>query len=83
MIGIYIVPWMDERPKLPPGIDPDGGVQLYYEDEGNLAGGWSVVGYAPQETVIVWVDTSPETHAALQANPDALLLEMGGGDGES
>jgi len=84
MIGVYIVPWTGERPKLAPGIDPEGGVQLYYQDsEGELHGGWSVIGEAPQQTVIVWVDTSPETHAALQADADVLLLMEEDPDGES
>jgi len=74
----YLVPIPPET-SLPPAR-AEVGVQLQYpraDDSGLWDGGFSCVGDVPQANVcIVLIDSSPETHAAMQADPKYVFIEV-------
>ena len=61
---------------LPPLSDPEGGIQLYYDDNGTLRGGYSAIGQVPQApNALVLIHSSQATIDAMDADDDYLWIE--------
>ena len=58
MKAIFLCAWKDGQPDIPP-MDAETGPQLHFHENGQLAGGYSLVSDAPPEdgkmTCFVWV----------------------------
>lgn len=69
MRALFIVPFPHEQ-SLPPMRD------IQYEENGELHGGWWVVGHVPQtNTVMVVIDTTDAMIESMNANPEYLFVE--------
>lgn len=70
----FLTTWKDGQPVLPP-MEADSGLQLCYMEDGERKGGFTCVSAACAKTVIVQVDASPETIAAMRADARYLLVD--------
>ena len=70
----FLTTWINGAPDLPPMVS-DSGLQLCYVEDGERKGGFTCVSAACAKTVIVQVDASPETIAAMRADARYLLVD--------
>lgn len=77
MQATFTTIYRDGAPVLPPMNAGKGELQLGYVDaDGNNKGGWVCLSYVPAKTVIVLVDSTPETIKAMAALPDYIYIEQ-------
>ncbi len=65
--AIFEVPFVNANAVLPAMSDPEGGVQLHYDDDGVLSGGFSLIGHVTpaQSTCLVLIHSSKATITAM------------------
>lgn len=77
MKAIFLVEVVNNNFKLPPLIDPDGGLQLQWDDNGTWRGGWSAIGLVPQmDTALVLVESSEATIDAMDDDDQWEFVEL-------
>jgi len=70
----FLTTWVNGAPVLPP-MEADSGLQLCYMEDGERRGGFTCVSAPGGKTIIVQVDVSPETIAAMRADARYLLVD--------
>lgn len=76
MKAIFLVEIVDSNFVLPPLVDPDGGLQLQWDDNGTWRGGYSAIGLVPQtQTGLVLVEASEETISEMDSDDQWELVE--------
>jgi len=68
----FVVGWVNGQPDLPP-MEAESGIQLSYDLDGERKGGFCVISPRVDGTVIVQVDTSASTLAAMEADPSKYI----------
>ena len=72
--AIFVVPFENNRAVIPP-FESEDGIQLYYTEDGILKGGYAIVSYAPNNTIIIKIKASEETIDAMKADEAYIWLE--------
>jgi len=75
MKGNFLTTWANGTPDLPQMVSETGGLQLCYVEQGERKGGFTCVSAACAKTVIVQVDASEATIAAMKADARYLLVD--------
>lgn len=77
MKAIFRVNWNTETntPDIPPFESEDGGIQLYYTEDDELKGGYSLIGLPGDGKINVMINASEETIEAMKADDKYTWME--------
>jgi len=65
--AIFEVDWIDNRPDIPP-FESEDGIQLYYIEDGELKGGYSLIGLPKDGKIDVQIWASETTILCMKAD---------------